>query len=43
MSKYSPLAGSDYPFPAKPVVLSENQKLDYKAKIKTLLKEKDAV
>jgi len=43
MSKYSPLVGSDYPFPAKPVVLSEQEKIDYKAKIKTLLKEKDAV
>ncbi|MGB5446963.1 MAG: quinolinate synthase NadA [Psychromonas sp.] len=43
MSKYSPLAGSDYPFPAKPIVLSEQEKVDYKAKIKTLLKEKDAV
>ncbi|MEH6454043.1 MAG: quinolinate synthase NadA [Psychromonas sp.] len=43
MSKYSPLVGSDYPFPAKPVVLSEQEKIDYKEQIKKLLKEKDAV
>ncbi len=43
MSKLSPLVGSDYPFPPKPVVLSEQEKVDYKAKIKQLLVEKDAV
>lgn len=43
MSKYSPIVGSDYPFPAKPAVLSESEKIDYKARIKTLLKEKNAV
>ncbi|WP_028864195.1 quinolinate synthase NadA [Psychromonas aquimarina] len=43
MSKFSPLVGSDYPFPAKPVVLSEQEKIDYKNKIKQLLIEKDAV
>ncbi|WP_354623963.1 quinolinate synthase NadA [Psychromonas sp. MME2] len=43
MSKISPLAGSDYPFPAKPSVLTESEKCDYKAKIKQLLIEKDAV
>lgn len=43
MSKYSPLIGSDYPFPAKPAVLSEQEKDDYKSKIKQLLIDKDAV
>jgi quinolinate synthase len=43
MSKYSPIVGSDYPFPAKPVVLSAPEKVNYKARIKTLLKEKNAV
>lgn len=43
MSKLSPLIGSDYPFPAKPIVLSTQEKTDYKAKIKQLLIEKDAV
>ena len=43
MSKLSPLVGSDYPFPPKPVVLSVDEQLDYKAKIKQLLIEKDAV
>ena len=43
MSKFSPLVGSDYPFPAKPIALSEQEKLDYKTKIKALLIEKDAV
>ena len=43
MSKFSPLIGSDYPFPAKPTALSEQEKNNYKAKIKQLLIEKDAV
>ena len=43
MSKFSPLIGSDYPFPPKPAVLSEQEKDDYKAKIKQLLIDKDAV
>jgi len=43
MSKLSPIIGSDYPFPGKPVVLSEQEKIDYKSKIKKLLIEKDAV
>ena len=43
MSKFSPIIGSDYPFPAKPVALSVTQQSDYKAKIKQLLIEKDAV
>ncbi|ABM02582.1 quinolinate synthetase [Psychromonas ingrahamii 37] len=43
MSKYSPIVGSDYPFPAKPAVLSVPEKVNYKARIKTLLKEKNAV
>jgi quinolinate synthase len=43
MSKYSPIVGSDYPFPAKPAVLSASEKIDYKSRIKTLLKEKNAV
>ena len=33
----------EYPFPKKPVPLSTQQKLEYKARIKQLLKEKDAV
>ncbi|PSW07413.1 quinolinate synthase NadA [Photobacterium lipolyticum] len=32
-----------YPFPPKPVPLSDDEKLTYRAKIKSLLKEKDAV
>jgi len=43
MSKFSPLVGSDYPFPAKPIALSEQENIDYKTKIKALLIEKDAV
>jgi quinolinate synthase len=43
MSKFSPLVGSDYPFPPKPVVLSVQEESDYKEKIKKLLIEKDAV
>lgn len=43
MSKLSPLIGSDYPFPPKPVVLSVQEESDYKEKIKKLLIEKDAV
>ena len=43
MSKFSPLVGSDYPFPPKPAPLSDQEKLDYKAKIKQLLIDKDAV
>lgn len=43
MSKISPLVGSDYPFPAKPTVLTESEKSDYIAAIKKLLIEKDAV
>lgn len=43
MSKFSPLVGSDYPFPPKPVVLSDQDKDDYKTKIKQLLIDKDAV
>ncbi|WP_415227990.1 quinolinate synthase NadA [Psychromonas sp.] len=43
MSNFSPIVGSDYPFPAKPTVLSEQEKLDYKTKIKQLLIDKDAV
>ena len=33
----------DYPFPAKPVPLSEEEKSQYKERIKQLLKERDAV
>jgi len=33
----------EYPFPQKPVPLSAEEKLEYKARIKQLLKEKDAV
>lgn len=33
----------DYPFPAKPAVLNEAEKQQYKARIKSLLKEKNAV
>tara|TARA_R110001583_G_scaffold49303_1_gene154302 strand:+ start:148 stop:1206 length:1059 start_codon:yes stop_codon:yes gene_type:complete len=43
MSKFSPLIGSDYPFPPKPAVLSVQEESDYKEKIKKLLIEKDAV
>jgi quinolinate synthase len=43
MSQFSPLVGSDYPFPPKPVVLSVQEESDYKEKIKKLLIEKDAV
>jgi quinolinate synthase len=43
MSKLSPIIGSDYPFPPKPTVLSDQDKAGYKAKIKKLLIEKDAV
>lgn len=43
MSKLSPLIGSDYPFPPKPTVLTDQEKLDYKTKIKQLLIDKDAV
>lgn len=43
MSKFSPLVGSDYPFPPKPAVLSIQEESDYKEKIKKLLIEKDAV
>jgi quinolinate synthase len=43
MSKFSPLVGSDYPFPPKPVKLSVWEESDYKEKIKKLLIEKDAV
>ena len=43
MSKLSPLVGSDYPFPPKPIVLTTQESTDYKAKIKQLLIEKDAV
>ncbi|MEL0630227.1 quinolinate synthase NadA [Psychromonas aquatilis] len=43
MSTLSPLVGSDYPFPPKPVKLSIQEQIDYKAKIKALLVEKDAV
>lgn len=43
MSKFSPLVGSDYPFPPKPGALSDQEKHDYKTKIKQLLIAKDAV
>jgi len=43
MSTFSPIIGSDYPFPGKPAILSEQEQTDYKAKIKKLLVEKDAV
>ena len=33
----------DYPFPPKPVPLSTDQQLEYKAKIRALLKARDAV
>lgn len=33
----------EYPFPKKPAPLSEQEKAEYKARIKQLLKEKDAV
>jgi len=33
----------EYPFPAKPAVLTELEKQEYKARIKSLLKEKNAV
>ncbi|MCF1440014.1 MAG: quinolinate synthase NadA, partial [Shewanella sp.] len=37
---YTPV---DYPFPPKPAVLDDEQKEHYKARIKMLLKQKDAV
>ncbi|MGL5408716.1 MAG: quinolinate synthase NadA, partial [Shewanella sp.] len=37
------IATMDYPFPPKPVRLSDEQKAHYKARIKQLLIEKDAV
>ncbi|MGI2258261.1 quinolinate synthase NadA [Shewanella sp. GXUN23E] len=37
---YTPV---EYPFPPKPAVLSDEQKAQYKARIKTLLEQKDAV
>lgn len=43
MTQLSPIVSSDYPFPAKPAKLSEQEKTIYKEKIKTLLAEKDAV
>ena len=43
MSNFSPLIGSDYPFPPKPGALSDQEKDDYKTKIKQLLIDKDAV
>lgn len=43
MSQIINTAESVYPFPPKPEVLSEKQKSDYIASIKSLLMEKDAV
>ncbi|QSX39227.1 quinolinate synthase NadA [Shewanella cyperi] len=44
MSQLAPIIESiQYPFPPKPVPLSDAEKADYKARIKTLLKERDAV
>ncbi|GAM61685.1 quinolinate synthetase [Vibrio ishigakensis] len=43
MSQILETAETIYPFPPKPVPLSEEQKAEYKASIKTLLKERDAV
>ena len=43
MSQILETAPTIYPFPPKPVPLSEEQKQAYKESIKTLLKEKDAV
>lgn len=37
---YTPV---EYPFPPKPAVLTDEQKAQYKARIKALLKERDAV
>jgi len=44
MSQLAPIIESiQYPFPPKPVPLSDAEKADYKARIKALLKERDAV
>ncbi|ABL99918.1 quinolinate synthase NadA [Shewanella amazonensis] len=44
MSQQAPiLEPIQYPFPAKPIPLSDVQKLEYKEKIKALLKARDAV
>ena len=43
MSKFSPLIGSDYPFPLKPAELSDQERNEYITKIKELLIAKDAV
>lgn len=44
MSQQAPiLEPIQYPFPAKPIPLSDAQKLEYKEKIKALLKARDAV
>ena len=43
MTKLSPIVGSDYPFPVKPLKLSTEEKRSYKEKIQTLLSEKNAV
>ncbi|GIU49146.1 quinolinate synthase NadA [Shewanella algidipiscicola] len=44
MSQLAPsISNIQYPFPAKPIPLNDEQKQHYKARIKQLLKEKDAV
>ncbi|MCK8046973.1 quinolinate synthase NadA [Shewanella sp. 1CM18E] len=44
MSAFAPIIENiDYPFPAKPIPLSDEAKAESKAKIKQLLKDKDAV
>lgn len=44
MSQLAPsIANIQYPFPAKPIPLNDEQKQHHKARIKQLLKEKDAV
>ncbi|ABV87563.1 quinolinate synthase NadA [Shewanella pealeana] len=44
MSAFAPIIENiDYPFPPKPAPLSEREKAESKAKIKQLLKDKDAV
>lgn len=44
MNQQAPQLGNiDYPFPAKPEPLSADEKVQYRARIKQLLKERDAV
>ena len=43
MSSMVGIVALDYPFPPKPIPLSTEQQLEYKAKIRALLKARDAV